>query len=175
MLGTKLNIPPTAAGNMTELVSKGGREEKDTDVLMWVSTKEDKPTGLMKAQLRGVGTTSFFQKARNAFLARLPASKENVENLFMQRGMTGEEASSALANVTKIGKHYSAKSVNEALHKFDNVRMQQMKKNGESPNAKASIVANDAIDGSTASIQLTLDRLNDDYLSDYDPRTKNKL
>jgi hypothetical protein len=50
-----------------------------------------------------------------------------------------------------------------------------VKKNGESPNAKASIVTNDAIDGSTASIQLTLDRLNDDYLSDYDPRTKNKL
>ncbi len=121
MLGTKLNIPD-APGHMTELVSKAGRKEKDTDVLMWVSTEKDKPTGQMKAQLRGVGTETLFQKARNAFLARSPASKENIQNLFIQRGMTREEATSALANVAKSGKHYSAKSVNEALQKFDNAQ-----------------------------------------------------
>jgi hypothetical protein len=170
MFGTKLNIPDSAAGKMTELVSKAGREEKDTDVLMWVSTAKDKPTGQMKAQLRGVGTTSFFQKARNAFLARSAASKENIKNLFMQRGMTPEEASSALAKVDTIGKHYSAKSVNKALQTFDDARREQVKKTGESPNTKASIITNDAIDGGKVSIGLTLDRLGDDYLPDYDPR-----
>jgi hypothetical protein len=173
MLGTKLNIPD-APGRMTELVSKARREEKDTDVLMWVSTAKDKPSGELKAQLRGVGTTTFFQKARNAFHARSPATKENIQNLFMQRGMTPGEASAAAANVNKIGKHYSAKSVNEALQKFDNARREQVQKTGESPNTKASIITNDAIDGGEVSIGLTLDRL-DDYLSDYDPRTKNKL
>jgi hypothetical protein len=175
MLGTKLNIPATAAVRMTELVSKAGRKEKDTDVLMWVSTEKDKPSGELKAQLRGVGTTSFFQKARNAFLARSAASKENIENLFMQRGMTREEASSALANVAKIGKNYSAKSVNEALQTFDNARREQVQKTGVSPNTKASIVTNDAINGSKLSIEVTLGRLSDDYLPDYDPRTKNTL
>ena len=173
MLGTKLNIPDTAAGRMTELVSKAGRKEKDTDVLMWVSPKEDKSTGEMKARLRGVGTTSYFQKARNAFRARTAASKENIENLFMQRGMTRDEATSALANVAKSGKHYSAKSVNEALQKFDNARREQVQKTGESPNTKASIVTNEAINGSNASIELTLSRLNDDHLPEYKPLQKN--
>lgn len=183
MLGPKLNIPD-APGRMTELVSKARREEKDTDVLMWVSTAKDKPSGELKAQLRGVGTTSFFQKARNAFLARLPASKENIENLFVQRGMTRDEVSSAVANVTKIGKHYSAKSVNEALQKFDKKRgeseggkivesPEKKDKTVESPETKASIITSDAIDGSQVSIELTLSRLND-YIPDYDPR-KDKL
>jgi superfamily I DNA and RNA helicase len=88
--------------------------------------------------------------------------------------MTPGEASAAVANVNKIGKHYSAKSVNEALQKFDNARREQVQKTGESPNTKASIVTNEAIDGSQASIELTLSRLKD-YLPDYDPRTKNKL
>jgi hypothetical protein len=175
MLGTKLNIPDTAAGRMTELVSKAERKEKDTDVLMWVSTAKDKPSGELKVQLRGVGTTRFFQKARNAFLARSAASKENIENLFMQRGMTPGEASAAAANVNKIGKHYSAKSVNEALQNFDNARRESVgEKIVESPETKASIITNDAIDGSQASIELTLSRLKD-YLPDYDPRTKDKL
>jgi hypothetical protein len=174
MLGTKLNIPD-APGRMTELVSKARREEKDTDVLMWVSTEKDKPTGQMKAQLRGVGTETFFQKARNAFVARSPASKENIQNLFIQRGMTPGEASAAAANVNKIGKHYSAKSVNEALQKFDNARRESVgEKIVESPETKASIITNDGIDGSQASIELTLSRLKD-YLPDYDPRTKDKL
>ena len=195
MIGTKLDIPATAAGRMTELVSKARREEKDTDVLMWVGTAKDKPSGELKAQLRGVGTTSFFQKARNAFLARLPASKENIENLFVQRGMTRDEVSSAVANVTKIGKHYSAKSVNEALQRFDKKRgeseggkivespekkdktvesSETKAKTVESPETKASIITNDAIDdGSQVSIELTLSRLNE-YIPDYDPR-KDKL
>ena len=173
MFGPKLNIPDTAAGRMTELVSKARREEKDTDVLMWVSTAKDKPSGELKAQLRGVGTTSFFQKARNAFLGRSAASKENIENLFMQRGMTRDEATSALANVAKSGKHYSAKSVNEALQKFDNARREQVQKTGESPNTKASIVTNEAIDGSKTSIEMTLSRLNDDHLPEYKPLQKN--
>lgn len=174
MLGTKLNIPD-APGRMTELVSKARREEKDTDVLMWVSTAKDKPSGELKAQLRGVGTTTFFQKARNAFHARSPATKENIQNLFMQRGMTPGEASAAAANVNKIGKHYSAKSVNEALQKFDNARREPVQRTGTSPNTTAKILTNDAIDGSKASIEVTLGRLSDDYLPDYDPRTKNKL
>jgi hypothetical protein len=172
MLGTKLNIPDTAAGRMTELVSKAGRKEKDTDVLMWVSTEKDKPTGEKKAQLRGVGATSYFQKARNVFLARSPASKENIQNLFMQRGMTREEATSALANVTKSGKHYSAKSVNEALQKFDNARREQVQRTGTSPNTTAKILTNDAdIYMSKAGIEITLSRASDNELPEYNPRT----
>jgi hypothetical protein len=172
MFGTKLNIPDSAAGKMTELVSKAGREEKDTDVLMWVSTAKDKPTGQMKAQLRGVGTTSFFQKARNAFLARSAASKENIKNLFMQRGMTPEEASSALAKVDTIGKHYSAKSVNKALQTFDDARREQVKKTGTSPNTTAKILTNDAdIYMSKAGIEITLSRASDNELPEYNPPT----
>ena len=147
MFGTKLNIPDSAAGKMTELVSKAGREEKDTDVLMWVSTAKDKPTGQMKAQLRGVGTTSFFQKARNAFLARSAASKENIKNLFMQRGMTPEEASSALAKVDTIGKHYSAKSVKEKLQAFDAKQSEEMKSSGKFSQSDGKFLANEFVFG----------------------------
>jgi hypothetical protein len=139
MLGTKLNIPESAAGRRTELISKAGREEKSSDVLMWVSTTTDKRSGEMKAQLRGVGTTSIFQKVRNAFLGRQPASTENVRNLFLQRGMTSEQADTVLDNLTTCRGHYLAESVKQALQTFSDERRAEVQKTGKSPDATTSI------------------------------------
>lgn len=159
-----VKFPQSAAGRMTELVSKAGRKEKESDVLMWVSTAKDKPSGEMKAQLRGVGTTSFFQKARNAFLARQAASAANIRNLFMQRGMTSKQADAALVNVAKIGKHYSAKSVNVELQKFDDAQRAEKQRAGNFSASDGKFLAQEFFYGKREfELKESMQNLTEDY------------
>ena len=157
-----VKLPPDARGRMVELISKAGREEKNSDVLMWVGTKTDKASGQMSAQVRGVGTTSIFQKVRNAFLGRQAASAENIRNLFMQRGMTPAQADTALDKVTMVGKHYSAKSVEETIKNFE-------KDNFEAPVQGKILSDPKVMNMSKCSIELELMRVRDDELPEYNP------
>ena len=81
MLGTKLNIPDSAAGRMTEIVTKAGREDKDSDVLMTTKIVEDK-SGQLKALFRGITTSGFGAKLKNWLLGRSPADKTHVLSIF---------------------------------------------------------------------------------------------
>ncbi len=117
MFGTKLNIPDSAAGRMTEIVTKAGREDKDSDVLMRTKIVEDK-SGQLKALFRGITTSGFGAELKNWLLGRSPANKTHVLSIFKNAGMSDAEANDALFNVTHVGKHFSAKSVKTAVSKF---------------------------------------------------------
>ncbi len=117
MLGTKLNIPDSAAGRMTEIVTKAGREDKDSDVLMRTKIVEDK-SGQLKALFRGITTSGFGAKLKNWLLGRSPADKTHVLLIFKNAGMSDAQAKEALFNVTHVGKHFSAKSVKTSVSEF---------------------------------------------------------
>ena len=117
MFGTKLNIPDSAAGRMTEIVTKAGRKDKDSDVLMRTKIVEDK-SGELKAVFRGITTSGFGAKLKNWLLGRSPADSAHVLLIFKRAGMSDKQAHDALSNVTYVGKHFSAKSVKTAVSNF---------------------------------------------------------
>jgi hypothetical protein len=124
MFGTKLNIPDSAAGRMTEIVTKAGREDKDSDVLMTTKIVEDK-SGQLKALFRGITTSGFGSKLKNWLLGRSPADKTHVLSIFKNAGMSNTQANEALFNVTHVGKHFSAKSVKTAVSDFHAAQHQE--------------------------------------------------
>ncbi len=113
------NNPAHSAARAADLVTKSTRQEKDTDVLMYVSSAKDKTSGDLKAQFRGVGTASTFQKIRNAFLGRTPATQNDVVKLFMQRGMSAADAGKAMSKITLVGGNFSASDVKKQIFEFE--------------------------------------------------------
>ena len=168
-----MKITDGAAGRMAELVLKDHRQDKEDDVLMWVGTRTD-ALGEKVAQLRGAGGKSVFQKFKNAFF-RQKADKENIKNLFMQRGMSPAQAEDAVGNVKKFGSHYSAKSVHDILTKFDTDQKQKIDKNP--PMLQGKILSDEKTIGmGKTALEIQLGRISEGtYLEEYDPRTRTGL
>jgi hypothetical protein len=121
---THLNIPNSAAGRMTEIVTKAGRADKDSDVLMRTKIVEDK-SGELKAVFRGITTSSFGAELKNWLLGRSPADKTHVLLIFKNAGMSDAQAREALHHVSHVGAHFSAKSVKTAVSKFHAAQHQE--------------------------------------------------
>ena len=128
MLGTQLNIPASAAGSMTEVVTKAGRKDNDSDVLMRTKIVEDK-SGQLKAVFRGMSHSSIGEKLKNWLIGRSPADKTHVLLIFKNAGMSDMQAKDALFHVSNVGKHFSAKSVKQAVSDFQATKHQEMVSN----------------------------------------------
>lgn len=172
MWGTKLNIPPNAAGTAMELVGKAGRETKEGDVLMWVGTKTDKKSGEMKGQLQGVRAEGFFKNILNFFKGRRPATGDDIVKHFRHSGMSEDQAQTALSNVTMDrGKVYLAKSVREQVDQFHEKRRAEVQRSGASDISQARLLPNsDGLRMSEANIKLTLARVSEGETFDYEPK-----
>ncbi len=125
MFGTKLNIPASAAGKMTEIVTRAGRADKESDVLMCTKIVEDK-SGELKAKFRGMSHSSFGEKLKNWLIGRSPADKSHVISIFKNAGMSDREAKEALFNVSHVGNHFSAKSIKQAISNFQADKHKEM-------------------------------------------------
>jgi hypothetical protein len=139
MARTHLNGATSAAGRMTEIVTKAGREDKDSDVLMRTKIVEDK-SGQLKDLFRGITTSSFGAKLKNWLLGRSPADRNHVLSIFKNAGMSDAQAGEALNNVTHVSAHFSAKSVKTAVSEFHAAQHQEKitKKNFSAEDGKLS-------------------------------------
>ncbi len=109
------------SGAMAELVSKPGRQEKDSDVLMGVGVKvlKDGPNiGKMVGLFRGASHSSAGTQVRNSMLGRQLATHQDILTVFKSCGMSEDQAAHALDNVRVIGKGYSAADVKREVSQF---------------------------------------------------------
>ena len=121
------NIGNRITGAMAELVSKPGRQEKDSDVLMGVGVKvlKNGPNiGKMVALFRGASHSSAGTQVRNSMLGRQLATHQDILNVFKSCGMTEDQAARALDNVRVIGKGFSAVDVKREVSQFETSQTQ---------------------------------------------------
>lgn len=115
-------INSSLLNKLADLVSKPSRKDKDSDVLMGVGVKvlKNGPNiGKMVGLFRGVSNTSAGAQLRNGMLARPLATADDIRNLFMTRGMTVDQANTALDNVRVIGRGFSAVDVKTKISEFE--------------------------------------------------------
>ncbi len=116
------NIGNRLSGSLAELVSKPGRQEKDSDVLMGVGVKVLKTgpnIGKMVALFRGASHTSAGTQVRNSMLGRQLASQQDILSVFKSCGMSEDQAARALDHVRVIGKGFSAADVKREVSQFE--------------------------------------------------------
>lgn len=112
---------------MAELVSKPGRQEKDSDVLMGVGVKvlKDGPNiGKMVGLFRGASHSSAGTQVRNSMLGRQLATQQDILNVFKSCGMSEDQAAHALDHVRVIGKGFSAADVKREVSQFETSQTQ---------------------------------------------------
>ncbi len=116
------NIGSRISGSLAELVSKPGRQEKDSDVLMGVGVKvlKNGPNiGKMVGLFRGVSNSSAGTQVRNSMLGRQVATQQDIINVFKSCGMSEDQATRAMDNVRVIGKGFSAGDVKREVSQFE--------------------------------------------------------
>lgn len=162
MRGTQLGIPGSAAGKMTEIVTRAGRADKESDVLMIV---EDK-SGELKAKFRGVSHSSFGEKLKNWLIGRSPADKSHVISIFKNAGMSDTEAKEALFNVSHVGNHFSAKSIKQAISNFQADKHKEMVDNKKFSQKDGVLNDQGVFDRRAVDFQFFLNNPIEDYTGD---------